>query len=43
MKPDERAFEDHIARSLVESGGYRAVEVDNCSTTLSHDIVYIKA
>jgi type I restriction enzyme R subunit len=31
MKPDEKAFEDHIASSLVESGGYRAVKVGNAS------------
>ena len=31
MKPDERAFEEHIADSLVESGGYRAVKVGNPS------------
>ena len=31
MKPDERAFEEHIARSLVERGGYRAVKVGNAS------------
>lgn len=29
MKPDERAFEDHVSRTLVESGGYRAVKVGN--------------
>ena len=29
MKPDEKAFEDHIVSSLVECGGYRAVKVRN--------------
>jgi len=29
MKPDERAFEDHIARSLVHRGGYRKVKTGN--------------
>jgi type I restriction enzyme, R subunit len=31
MKPDEKAFEEHIAGSLVERGGYRAVKVGNAS------------
>lgn len=31
MKPDERAFEEHIAGSLVEGGGYRKVKVGNAS------------
>ena len=31
MKPDERSFEEHIAGSLLESGGYRAVKVGNAS------------
>ncbi len=31
MKPDERVFEEHIARSLVERGGYRTVKVGNAS------------
>jgi type I restriction enzyme R subunit len=31
MKPDERAFEEHIARSLVERGGYGEVKVGNAS------------
>ncbi|MDP9454656.1 MAG: type I restriction endonuclease [Actinomycetota bacterium] len=31
MKPDEKAFEEHIARSLRESGGYRTVKVGNSS------------
>lgn len=31
MKPDERAFEEQIARSLVERGGYRTVKVGNAS------------
>lgn len=31
MKPDERAFEDHIAGSLVERGGYREVKTGNAS------------
>lgn len=31
MKPDERAFEEHIAASLAESGGYRTVKLGNAS------------
>ncbi|MBA3790900.1 MAG: DEAD/DEAH box helicase family protein [Rubrobacter sp.] len=31
MKPDERAFEEHIANSLVERGGYRTVKIGNAS------------
>ncbi len=31
MKPDEKAFEEHIAPSLVQSGGYRAVKLGNSS------------
>ena len=31
MKPDERAFEEHIADSLVERGGYRKVKIGNAS------------
>ena len=31
MKPDERAFEEHIANALVERGGYRTVKVGNAS------------
>lgn len=31
MKPDERAFEDHIAQALVERGGYRTVKTGNAS------------
>ena len=31
MKPDERAFEDHICRSLLEDGGYRQVKTGNAS------------
>ena len=31
MKPDEKAFEEHIANSLVERGGYREVKVGNAS------------
>lgn len=31
MRPDEKAFEDHVARSLVERGGYRAVKAGNAS------------
>ncbi len=31
MKPDEKAFEEHIVGSLVESGGYRVVKVGNAS------------
>jgi type I restriction enzyme R subunit len=31
MKPDEKAFEEHIAPSLVESGGYRTVKLGNSS------------
>ena len=31
MRPDERAFEEHIAGSLAEDGGYRAVKVGNPS------------
>src|ERR671914_488471 len=31
MKPDERAFEEHISGSLVEDGGYRAVKLGNAS------------
>lgn len=29
MKPDERAFEEHVAGFLVADGGYRAVRVGN--------------
>ncbi|MCA1718471.1 MAG: hypothetical protein LC781_17155 [Actinobacteria bacterium] len=31
MKPDEKAFEEHIAGSLVEGGGYRDVKLGNAS------------
>ncbi len=31
MKPDERAFEDHIAGSLLQRGGYREVKTGNAS------------
>ena len=31
MKPDEKAFEEHIADSLVERGGYRTVKLGNAS------------
>lgn len=31
MKPDERAFEEHVARSLVDGGGYRTVKVGNAT------------
>jgi type I restriction enzyme R subunit len=31
MKPDEGAFEEHIAESLVEDGGYQAVKAGNLS------------
>jgi len=31
MKPDEKAFEEHVAGSLVESGGYRVVKLGNAS------------
>ncbi|MDP9480491.1 MAG: type I restriction endonuclease, partial [Actinomycetota bacterium] len=31
MKPDEKAFEEHIAPSLVQSGGYRTVKLGNSS------------
>ena len=31
MKPDEKAFEEHVSRSLVEQGGYRPVKLGNAS------------
>ena len=31
MRPDEKTFEEHITRSLVEGGGYRTVKVGNVS------------
>ena len=31
MKPDEKAFEEHVAGSLVEHGGYSIVKVGNAS------------
>ena len=31
MKPDEKAFEDHVSRTLVERGGYREVKLGNAT------------
>lgn len=38
MKPDEKAFEEHIARSLVERGGYRTVKVRNAHGDFDPDL-----
>ncbi|MGF1472938.1 MAG: DEAD/DEAH box helicase family protein [Rubrobacteraceae bacterium] len=38
MKPDERAFEDHITRSLLENSGYREIKAGNASGDFDPDL-----
>lgn len=38
MKPDERAFEDHITRYLLENGGYREIKSGNTSGDFDPDL-----
>ena len=38
MKPDERAFEDHITRSMLEKGGYREIKIGNTSGDFNPDL-----